>query len=151
MGPEMGLGAVIMLLKFFGGLIFLLSASAWANSGCTIHIKRMNVSETGFKRIDEVREYNLSMENKQSCFQTAQERLSYYPSNRSYYGSILNGDPSDSFLRRGEVDVYYFAEYEFSTKTEKSGTIKNKGRLQRSSDQMGMNPIMGKSGEILLN
>lgn len=125
---------------------------SWAAqaSDCKVLIKKINVTENGYKKIDEVREHKYALGTEESCFDMAQKRLSFYPQSRSYYGSIVRSELTQSFLYRGKIDVYYFADYEFTAETAKSKNDKSRGRIQRDSKRLGMNPVIGRYGNILI-
>lgn len=137
---------------FTSAFLLILFASSAHAANCIIVINKINVTENGHKKTDEVREHQYNLEDKQSCFKMAQKRLSFYPSTRSYYGSISRSEQTQSFLYRGKIDVYYFADYEFVMKTPKSKKVQtSKGRIQKDSNHPGINPVIGRYGEIILS
>lgn len=140
----------MLKILFTAAFLFISVTHAAQATDCNIVIKKINVTENGYKKIDEVREHQYNLGSEESCFEMAQKRLSFYPQNRSYYGSITRSEHTQSFLYRGKIDVYYFANYEFTAETSKSNASKTRGRIQRDSNQRGINPIIGRYGNILL-
>lgn len=140
------------MLKTFSCALFAFATFSLGlhAADCTVLIKKINVTENGYKKIDEVREHQYTAATEESCFEKAQRRLSFYPLDRSYYGSITRSEHTQSFLYRGQIDVYYFAEYEFESQATKTNSKTAQGRIQRDSNQLGVNPVIGRYGEILL-
>lgn len=137
--------------KFIVGVLLLLAShSAMAQGNCSVTISKINVAENGLQKKIEVREHLFTANDKHECYDLAQESLSFYPSNRSFYGPMTRSDGSQSYLFSGRVDVYYFADYEFSSDSLKSVHAQGKGRIQNESHAPGINPIIGKNGEVLI-
>ena len=140
-------------MKTFLTIIVLLT---WLIPGlqaqeCRVSIKKILVSENAYTKTDEVREYIYNLNDELSCFEMTKKQLRFFPEVRSFYGSIARSDHTQSYLHRGKITVYYFASYEFTGERQKNGqTQEAKGRVQVDSGQLGMNPIVGNNGIILI-